>query len=53
LVVIDEDKVLRIYWQPSEPRLKHQQLTEDLKQGEDIEGAELFDPRPILTVRTR
>ncbi|HZL30708.1 MAG TPA: siphovirus Gp157 family protein [Pseudolabrys sp.] len=53
LVVIDEDKVPKIYWQPSEPRLKRQQLTDDLKQGEDIAGAELADPQPILTVRTR
>ena len=53
LVVIDEDEVPKIYWQPGEPRLKRQQLTEDLKQGEDIAGAELSDPEPILTVRTR
>src|SRR5665213_163315 len=53
LVVIDEDKVPKIYWQPSEPRFKRQQLTDDLKQGEDIAGAELADPQPILTVRTR
>lgn len=53
LIVIDEDKVPKIYWQPSEPRLKRQQLTDDLKQGEDIAGAELADPQPILTVRTR
>jgi len=53
LVVIDEDKVPKIYWQPSEPRLKRQQLTEDLKHGEEIAGAELADPQPVLTVRAR
>jgi Siphovirus Gp157 len=53
LIVINEDEVPKIYWQPGEPRLKRQQLAEDLKQGEDIAGAELSDPEPILTVRTR
>lgn len=53
LVVIDEDEVPKIYWQPGEPRLKRQQLAEDLKQGEEVAGAELSDPEPILTVRTR
>lgn len=53
LIVINEDEVPKIYWQPGEPRLKRQQLAEDLKQGDDIAGAELSDPEPILTVRTR
>ncbi len=53
LIVINEDEVPKIYWQPGEPRLKRQQLAEDLKQGEEIAGAELSDPEPILTVRTR
>ena len=53
LIVIDEDEVPKIYWQPGEPRLKRQQLAEDLKQGEEIAGAELSEPEPVLTVRTR
>jgi hypothetical protein len=52
LTVINEDEVPKIYWQPGEPRLKRQQLAEDLKNGEEIAGAELSDPEPILTVRT-
>jgi Siphovirus Gp157 len=33
LIVINEDEVPKIYWQPGEPRLKRQQLAEDLKRG--------------------
>jgi hypothetical protein len=53
LTVINEDEVPKIYWQPGEPRLKRQQLADDLKHGEEIPGAEMSDPEPILTVRTR
>src|ERR1700686_960669 len=34
LMVLNEDAVPKIYWQPSEPRLNRQGLTRDLKQGE-------------------
>ena len=53
LMVIDEDAVPKIYWQPGEPRLKRQQLASDLKQGEEITGATLTEPEPVLSVRTR
>ena len=53
LMVINEDAVPSIYWQPSEPRLKRQELAYELKQGAEIEGVALSDPEPILSVRTR
>jgi hypothetical protein len=53
LVVLNEDAVPKIYWQPGEPRLKRQILTHDLKQGEDIPGAGLSNPEPVLSVRVR
>ena len=53
LVVINEDAVPSIYWQPGEPRLKRSNLAHDLKQGAEIEGATLSNPEPILSVRTR
>ena len=53
LVVLNEDAVPKIYWQPGEPRLKRQILTHDLKQGEDIPGAALSNPEPVLSVRVR
>jgi hypothetical protein len=53
LVVLNEDAVPSIYWQPGEPRLKRQKLAQDLKQGEEIAGAVLSNPEPVLSVRTR
>ena len=53
LIVINEDAVPSIYWQPSEPRLNRQELAYELKQGAEIEGVALSDPEPILSVRTR
>ena len=53
LMVIDEDAVPKTYWEPGEPRLRRQILTNDLKQGEEVAGALLSDPQPFLVVRTR
>jgi hypothetical protein len=53
LVVLNEDAVPSIYWQPGEPRLKRQVLASDLKEGAEIAGATLSNPEPVLTVRTR
>jgi hypothetical protein len=53
LMVLNEDAVPSIYWQPSEPRLKRQELAYELKQGAEIEGVALSDPEPVLSVRTR
>ena len=53
LVVLNEDAVPSIYWQPSEPRLKRQELANELKQGAEIDGVALSNPEPVLSVRTR
>jgi hypothetical protein len=53
LLVIAEDAVPSIYWQPSEPRLKRQELAYELKQGAEIPGVALSNPEPVLSVRTR
>jgi len=53
LIVLNEDAVPSIYWQPSEPRLKRQELAYELKQGAEIEGVALSNPEPVLSVRTR
>ena len=52
LMVIDEDAVPKIYWEPGS-RLKRQVLAQDLKEGAEIEGATLSNPEPILSVRVR
>ena len=53
LIVLNADAVPSIYWQPSEPRLKRQELAYELKQGAEIEGVALSNPEPVLSVRTR
>jgi hypothetical protein len=53
LVVLNEDAVPKIYWEPGEPRLRRQVLAFDLKQGAEVEGATLSNSEPILSVRTR
>ena len=50
LVVLNEDAVPSICWQPSEPRLKRQILADELKNGEEIEGVALSDPEQVLSV---
>jgi len=53
LLVIDENAVPTIYWQPVAPRLKRQELLNELKQGTEITGVTLSNPEPVLSVRTR
>ena len=51
LLVLNEEDVPSVYWQPSEPRLDRQSLAHDLKQGAEIAGATLSEPDPVLSVR--
>jgi len=51
LMVINEDAVPSIYWQPSEPHLNHRELAYELKQGAEIAGVALSNPEPVLSVR--
>jgi len=53
LVVLDEEAVPSIYWEPGEPRLRRQVLAFDLKGGAEVAGATLSNPEPVLSVRTR
>jgi hypothetical protein len=53
LVVIDEEAIPPLYWEPGEPRLRRQVLAADLKQGEEVPGATLSNPESVLSVRTR
>jgi hypothetical protein len=53
LLVLDENVVPSIFWQPSEPRLKRQELLTELKQGAEVEGVTLSNPEPILSVRVK
>jgi Gp157 protein len=53
LLVLDEDAVPSIYWEPGKPKLKRQDLAHDLKQGLEVHGATLSNSEPVLSVRTR
>src|SRR5262245_20895234 len=53
LMVIDEAAVPSIYWQPSAPKLKRQELLTELKDGAQVEGVALSNPEPVLSVRVR
>jgi hypothetical protein len=53
LVVLDENSIPSIYWEPRDPKLDRATLIADLKQGCDVAGADLSDPDPVLSVRTR
>ncbi len=53
LVVISEDTIPPIYWLPQPPKLDRQALLGDLKRGDPVPGAQLSNPKPVLTVRTK
>jgi len=53
LVVLDEEAVPTIFWEPGAPRLKRQELLNELKAGSEIEGVALSNPEPVMSVRVR
>jgi hypothetical protein len=53
LVVLSEDEVPDDYWVPQQAKLDRQLLLTNLKRGASIAGAELGNPKPTLSVRTK
>jgi Siphovirus Gp157 len=53
LVVVDEASIPASYWEPQAPRLKRQELVVELKQGSAVPGAQLSNPEPVLSVRSK
>ena len=53
LHVIDETTIPQAYWVPLKPRLNRQALLDDLKSGAVIEGVNLSNSGPVLSVRTK
>ena len=53
LVVTSDQAIPEAYWIPQPPRLDRQTLTADLRHGDEVPGACLGNPNPILTVRTK
>jgi Siphovirus Gp157 len=53
LVVIAEDRIPEAYWLPQPPKLDRQAILGELKSGVEIPGAQMSNPKPVLTVRTK
>ena len=53
LVINSETDIPENYWIPQPPKLDRQTLTSDLRRGDQVSGACLGNPAPILTVRTK
>jgi hypothetical protein len=53
LVVVAEAEIPAPYWLPQAPKLDRSSLLSALKHGEEIAGAKLSNPRPVLSVRTK
>jgi len=53
LVVTDESAVPAEFWEPREPRLNRQRLLAEVKHGGVVQGVQLSNPQPVLTVRTK
>ena len=53
LMVLNENEIPSIYWEPRDPKLDRASLTADLKLGRQVGGATLSNPEPVLSVRTR
>ena len=52
-VVIAEDRIPEVYWLPQPPKLDRQAILGELKRGIEIPGAEMSNPKPVLSVRTK
>jgi Siphovirus Gp157 len=53
LVVIAEDAIAQAYWLPQAPKLDRQAILTELKRGVEIPGAQMSNPKPVLSVRTK
>jgi Gp157 protein len=53
LVVITEESIPASFWIPQPPKLDRQAVLNELKRGASVEGAQLSNPKPVLTVRTK
>lgn len=53
LVIVSEDVIPATYWAPQPPKLDRLSLLAELKRGCEIPGAQLSNPKPTLTVRTK
>jgi len=53
LLVTAEDRIPEAYWLPQPPMLDRQAVLAELKRGIEIPGAQMSNPKPVLSVRTK
>jgi hypothetical protein len=53
LVVVAEERIPEAYWLPQPPKLDRQAILGELKQGAEIAGVQMSNPKPALSVRTK
>jgi hypothetical protein len=53
LMVVAEEQIPEGYWIPQPAKLDRQALLAALKQGEQVVGAQLSNPKQVLSVRTK
>jgi hypothetical protein len=53
LVIIAEERIPEAYWLPQPPKLDRQSILGELKRGVEIPGAQMSNPKPVLSVRTK
>jgi hypothetical protein len=53
LVVIAEERIPEPYWLPQPPKLDRPAILAELKRGTEIPGAQMNNPKPVLSVRTK
>jgi Siphovirus Gp157 len=53
LIVVSEQTIPVAYWLPQPPKLDRQAILGELKRGLEIPGAQMSNPKPVLSVRTK
>jgi hypothetical protein len=53
LLVLAEDQIPDTYWIPQPAKLNRQALLGALRQGQQVAGAQLSNPKHVLSVRTK
>ena len=53
LVIIAEGNIPESYWLPQPPKLDRQAILAELKRGIEVPGAQMKNPKPVLSVRTK
>ena len=53
LIVVSEQTIPEAYWLPQPAKLDRQAILGELKRGLEIPGAQMSNPKPVLSVRTK